>query len=81
LALEDTEVARIKPADDLTSDPLAWFRVVRRPETNEAETVHVYGHAEAISDRPWLGRAPTIAGAVAFCDHLERTSTETGDYD
>lgn len=42
--------------------------------------VHVYGHAEAVSDRLWLAGRPSLAEAVAYCDELHRVSSE-GSYD
>ncbi|MGA1813097.1 hypothetical protein VH571_11995 [Frondihabitans sp. 4ASC-45] len=50
-----------------------------QPGSHEAE--HIYGPALAIRDRQWLGDAPSIAAAVAFCDRVERTADVVGEYD
>ncbi|MBF4592054.1 hypothetical protein [Curtobacterium sp. VKM Ac-1395] len=81
LAFEDTEVARIRPVGSESAAALAWFKVVWRPGTHEAETVHIYGPGLAIRDRQWLGEAPSIAAAVAFCDRVERNADAVGEYD
>lgn len=81
LAFDDLEVARIRRVDATSTNPLAWFRVIWRPGSNEVETVHVYGHGETIPDRQWLARAPSIAAAVAYCDQLESGEVPPGDYD
>jgi hypothetical protein len=43
--------------------------------------VHIYGPGLAIRDRQWLGEAPSIAAAVAFCDNVDRTAGDVGEYD
>ena len=80
LVFQGTNVARIKAVDDPSAAPLAWFRVVYADAANDVIAVHVYGHAEAVSDRPWLAGRPSIAEAVAYCDELHRVSSE-GSYD
>lgn len=81
LAFEDTEVARIRPVGSESAAALAWFRVVWRPGSHEAETVHIYGPGLAIRDRQWLGEAPSIAAAVAFCNDVECNADAVGEYD
>lgn len=81
LAFEDLEVARIRPVDSPSAAALAWFRVIWRSGTNEVERVHIYGPGAAIRDRQWLGEESSIAAAVAFCDHIERSSTDVDEYD
>lgn len=80
LVFEETDVARIKPADDDAAAPLAWFRVMYADVSNDVRAVHVYGHAEAISDRPWLATRLSFAEAVAYCDQLPDGPRE-GVYD
>ena len=80
LVFEGTNVARIKAVDDLSAAPLAWFRVVYADAANDVIAVHVYGHAEAVGDRPWLAGRPSLAEAVAYCDEMHRGSSE-GSYD
>lgn len=80
LVFEGTQVARIKPLDDPCQAPLAWFRVVYADESNDVVAVHIYGHAKAVPDRPWLASCPTIAAAVAYCDHVQPGCRE-GTYD
>lgn len=80
LVFEGTQVARIKPLDDPCPAPLAWFRVVYADASNDVDAVHIYGHAQAISSRPWLASCATIAAAVTYCDQLDRSSRE-GSYD
>jgi len=77
---EGTNDARIRAVDDLSAAPLAWFRVVYADAANDVIAVHVYGHAEAVSDRPWRAGRSSLAEAVAFCDELHRASSE-GSYD
>jgi hypothetical protein len=73
---EGTNVARIRAVDDLSAAPLAWFRVVYADAANDVIAVHVYGHAEAVSNRPWLAGRPSLTEAVAYCDELHRVSSE-----
>ena len=80
IVFDGTNVARIKPTDDLSAAPLAWFRVVCADAANDVVAVHVYGHAEAVSDRPWLAARSSIAEAINYCDGLQRLSSE-GSYD
>ena len=78
---QGTDVARIKRADDLTDAPLAWFRVVYADASNDVVVVHVYRHAEAVSDRPWLAACATFAAAVEYCDQLDAEAVPAGSYD
>jgi len=80
LVFEGTDVARIKRADDPSGAPLAWFRVVYVDASNDVDTVHVYAHAEAVGDRPWLASCATIAAAVTYCDQLH-SGSQAGSYD
>lgn len=80
LAFEDTDVARIRPLGAESGAALAWFRVVWRPGSNNVERVHIYGPGLAIRDRQWLGEAPSIADAFAFCDTVDRTAGDVGEY-
>lgn len=80
LVFDGTDVARTKRLDDLSDAPLAWLRVVYANASNDVVTVHVYGHAQAVSDRPWLASCASIATALAYCDQLDRGSRE-GSYD
>ena len=80
LVFEGTNIARIKAVDDLAAAPLAWLRVVYADAANDVIAVHVYGHAEAVSDRPWLSSHPSLAEAVAYCDEAHRVSSK-GSYD
>lgn len=66
LVFEGTRVTRIKPLDDPCPAPLAWFRVAY----NDVDAVHIYGHAESVSDHPWLASCATIAAAAAYSDQL-----------
>lgn len=70
LVFESLDVARIKPADDPSSAPVAWLRLLWGSNAAEIAAVHVYGHAEAVGDRPWLATCGSIADAVAYCDRL-----------
>ena len=81
LVFDGLDTARIKPADDPTSAPLAWFRLSWRPGTNEVAAVNVYGHAEHVSDRPWLSTCATIRDAVTYCDTLVPGTPVEADYD
>jgi hypothetical protein len=76
LVFEGTDVARIKPAEDMSSAPLAWFRVVYGTAGSEVTAVHIYGHATAVKDRPWLAARTSITEAVAYCDELRPVSSE-----
>jgi len=81
LVFEGTDVARIKLAADLSSAPLAWFRVVYATAGSDVTAVHIYGHAQAVKDRPWLAARASIAEAVAYCDELRpRTAKESYDW-
>ena len=80
LVFEGTDVARIKRDADLSSAPLAWFRVVYSTVSSDVTAVHIYGHAQAVKDRPWLAARASIAKAVAYCDELRpRRSEESYD--
>jgi len=81
LVFEGTSVARIKRADDPSNAPLAWFRVVYGDASNDVVAVHVYGHAEAVSDRPWLAACATFAAAVEYCDQLDAENASATSYD
>ena len=81
LVFQGTDVARIKRADDPSDAPLAWFRVVYADASNDVVAVHVYGHAEAVSDRSWLAACTTFEAAVEYCDQLPAGNARPGSYD
>ena len=72
---QGTDVARIKRAYDPSEAPLAWFRVVYADASNDVLAVHVYGHNEAVGDRPWLAACATLAAAM---EYSRRTETSRG---
>jgi hypothetical protein len=53
LVFEGLDTARIRPEDGERTAPLAWFRVTYVDGSNETSAVHVYGHHEQVSERPW----------------------------
>jgi len=79
LLFEGTNVARIKPVDGPSTAPLAWFRVVYADAANDVIAVHIYGHARAVSDRPWLASCATVKAAVKYCYQLP-TGSQDGSY-
>ena len=81
LVFYGTDVARIKRDDDPGDAPLAWFRVVYADATNDVAAEHIYGHAEAVSDRSWLAACATFAEAVTYYDQLHGAGDRAGSYD
>lgn len=84
LVFEGTDTARIKLADTVSDEPVAWFRVTWGAG-HEVVVVNVYSHAARIGDRAWLGACDSIAAAVRFCDDLDAgtspgPSTDTFDW-
>jgi len=80
LVFDDTSVARIKAISEPSAAPLAWFRVIYGAASSDVTAVHIYGHAEAINDRPWLAARASLTEAVAYCDELSPVRAE-GSYD
>jgi hypothetical protein len=80
LVFPGLNTARIRPEDTDQTAPLAWFQVTWAEGANMTSAVHVYGHHEHVSERPWLATHASLRDAVASCDTLPRTGGD-GDYD